>query len=228
MSWPPAASDFYLPANPHRAVFQGDVFEDIPFLRIGAGDTADADPKLKFEKRHVAPTLYPCDMVGKDGVTLIKLQPVVMVYDALSKDLRVPDDWDGALGVCPMPDLNGDGRLWVADFRTASVVPRQSLVLEKRVRCLSETGWAVFRQRLVGAATRALADLDDFYEVGAATWKESVYETRWVEAGRAALDFQSWLDDETVYVPGVYATLREALHDGQWEIVERALDDEIG
>jgi hypothetical protein len=140
----------------------------------------------------------------------------------------VADDWQGVLGVCPLPDLHGDGRMWVADFRAVTVLPRQSLSLEKRIRCLSKTGWAVFRQRLVSAATRVLGDLDDYYEAGAATWRESLYETRWVEAGRTALDFQGWLDDEDVYVPGIHATVREALQAGEWDLVEGALEDEIG
>ena len=77
------------------------------------------------------------------------------------------------MAVCPLPDLLGDGGLWVADFRTINVVHRSYLREDRRVRSLSELGWAIFRQRYVMASTRGIVPLEDMLDAGRTTWIES-------------------------------------------------------
>jgi len=193
-----------------RSVFQGDIYDDVPLTKLGAGDTPAGDPKPTFPRITVATALYPCDIVGPDNVSLIKSQPAVRVYDAAQKGLTVSPDWEGPIAVCPLPDLRGDGRMWVADFRTIFNVERSYLLVANRVRCLSELGWGIFRQRLAGAGSRALANLDDILEVGRATWAESEMEALWVAAGRDLGGFHTWLDTPDSELP-LFESRRRAL-----------------
>jgi hypothetical protein len=212
----------YLRDAGSRSVFQGDVFDDVPIVKMGAGDTETSDPKFASPNRRSAtPILYPCDMVGPDNVSLIKAQPIALVYDAGEKGLSIPADWEGVLGVCPLPDLRGDGRMWVADFRRITTVERSYLRPERRIRCLSEYGWAVFRQRLVAALSRALPTVDDMLTVGHVTWAESKMEAAWVAAGRDRSAFHSWLDDPDPELP--YPTRRRALESHEFDAVSEAL-----
>src|SRR3954462_4098208 len=97
----------YLPQSAARAVFQGDIFAEVPFTNPGAGDTEASDPKIETPRAHATPVLFPCDMVANDNVALVKRQPVALVYDAQQKGLPVSDDFDEmTLGVCPLPDLH--------------------------------------------------------------------------------------------------------------------------
>jgi hypothetical protein len=205
-----------------RVVFQGDVFDDVPFARMGAGDTPTSDPKFTAPRVAATPILYPCDMVGHDNVSLIKLQPIARVYDAAEKGLAIPPDWEGVLGVCPLPDLRGDGRMWVADFRVITMVERSYLKLEQRVRCLSEYGWAVFRQRLVGASTRGVVAVDGMRKIGRVAWAESEMEARWLAAGRQRRSFHAWLDSPAPDLP--YSSRRRALDRDALDLVREDLD----
>jgi len=213
----------YLRAPGPRPVFQGDIFDDVPIVKMGAGDTATSDPKFPSpNRRSAAPILYPCDMVGPDNVSLVKAQPIALVYDAAEKGLSIPPDWEGVLGVCPLPDLRGDGRMWVADFRRITTVERSYLKPERRVRCLSEYGWAVYRQRLVGALSRAVARVDDMLTVGRSTWVESQMEASWVAADRERRTFHKWLDEPEPGLP--YPTRRKALESHEFDVVRAALE----
>lgn len=217
----------YVRDGASRALFQGDIFDDVPLTKAAAGDTPDRDPKWSGGRGTAAAILYPCDMVAPDNVTLVKAQAIVRVYDAAAKGLSIPADWEGVLGVCPLPDLRGDGRMWVADFRTQTTVDRSYLRVDKRVRCLSELGWAVFRQRLAGSLTRAVVPIDDMLEIGAPTWEESRMEAEWVEAGRERRTFHAWLDAPSVgQAPD--ATRRLLLHEpGGLETVRHMLSDAL-
>jgi hypothetical protein len=224
VDWPPPAGELYLDDPGPRAIFQGDVYGDVPFAKIGAGDSVASDPKATYKRKHVATLLHPCYIVDGDNVTVIKSQPIALVYDAGPAGLAMPEDWQGVLGVCPLPDLMGDGSMWVVDFRKITSVDRSYLRADQRVRCLSELGWAHFRQRMIGAGTRGLNDLEDLLEVGAAAWVESELETDWVRAGRTRREFHDWLDSSAE--EHGYESWRDALDDRQFELVRNASDAE--
>ncbi len=215
----------YLREVSGRSVFQGDLFDDVPFTKVGQGNNTEAPPAWSFSRLTVATLLYPCDMVAQDNVTLIRQQPVALVYDAREKGLTIPADWEGVMGVCPLPDLRGDGRMWVADFRRVSVVDRAYLRDDQRVRCLSEFGWAVYRQRFAGAFTRVLPTVDDILDFGKAAWAESTMEARWVNTGRDRRAFQEWLDAPNESLP--YETPRRGLDARGIGLVRTALDYEL-
>jgi hypothetical protein len=118
--------------------------------------------------------------------------------------------------------------MWVADFRRITTIDRSYLRLEDRVRCLSEVGWAWFRRRLITALTRGTLPVEDLVEIGASTWAEAEFETRWVVAGRDPKDFQTWLDEVDLSI-GVYPSRRAALADTTGrDAVEHALSSLLG
>lgn len=222
----PTAEEMYLKVQGRRALFQGDIYKDVPFTKFSAGDTTAADPKWSAKRRHVATILYPCDMVVADNVTPVKAQPIVQVYDAGKTGLAVSEDLGLVpVGVCPLPDLEGDGRMWVADFRTINVIDRSYLTPNRRVRCLSECGWTLFRQRLGTAGTRAEVSFGVLMELGTAAWVESEMEARWVESGGDSADFHFWLDEPRDDVS--YDSLRRALEEGALDLVREELEGEL-
>jgi hypothetical protein len=225
VDWPPSPGDLYLGDPGPRAIFQGDIYADVPFAKIAAGNTADSDPNASYKRRHIAILLHPCYVVDNDNVTPIRSQPIAMVYEATPAGLAIPNNWEGVLGVCPLPDLVGDGSMWVVDFRKISTVDRFYLQPERRVRCLSELGWAHFRQRMVVAATRGLNAIEDLIEVGEATWLESELETNWARAGRAPRDFHAWLNSSAE--GDRYESWRDALDDRQFDLVREASEAEL-
>ena len=224
MAWPPDPDEFYLPVPGLRAPFQGDIYSDVPFTKAAGGANPGADPSWSATRRYVATLLYPCDMVAEDGVTLVRPQAIALVKPAAG--ITIPAAWDGAYRVCPLPDLLGDGEMWIADFMKVTNVDRCYLRPELRVRCLSELGWAVFRQRLNLAFTRTWAPVADFAKTGVAAWNETAMETTWVESGRDQLSFQVWLNAEDP--PGLpFATRRKALEAGAVAAVRTALEAEL-
>ncbi len=193
MSWPPTAAEFYLELDGRdRPPFQGDVYRDVPFVKVKRGSKLDDDPSLVVERRPVAAFSHPCDMAADDGYTLRKAQTVALVRKESGDGL--PEDWDGCYHLCPLPDLYGDGAMWVADFTVMTHVDRFYLAQERRVRCLSELGWTIFRQRAALEPSRNLIDREDLHSVGAVTWAESAMEMDWLAAGRDQSSFQAWLN----------------------------------
>lgn len=212
-------------------MFQGDVYRDVPFTKAGGGNNPpESEPPLSAgRRRHVATLLHPCDIVSEDNVTPLNQQPVAMVYDAAASGLSISDGWERVPGaMCPLPDLNGDGRMWVVDFRKITVINRSYLPADRRVRSLSEFGWALFRQSYMRAATRAELSIDDLEVIGKTTWIESEMETHWTtargEAERSA--FHEWLNG---FEPeSGYASRRRALEAGEVDLVWELLYEELG
>ena len=230
MAWPPAAEEFYLSDHGPRPIFQGDIYEDVPFTKAGAGNNFDAPPNLTASKRrHVAVLLHPCYIVDNDNVTPIRAQPVAGVYEAGAAGLAISEDWGEGTpwSVCPLPDLVGDGKTWVVDFRAITVVDRSYLRPENRIACLSEMGWAVFRQRYLIAATRGSITIDDLKFVGKATWIESEMETLWRGAGRDPRAFHDWLDADDA-VLGYQVRSRRDMVDSDPEVLWDWLRAELG
>jgi hypothetical protein len=201
-----------------RPVFQGDVFEDVPFVKAMAGNRSADPPRVRIERRYVAALLHPCDMYGTPGRSLNRVQVVAIVKKA---DMTVPENWGGAWSVCPLPDLFGDGEMWVIDLNRLANIDRTYLTKENRVRCLSETGWAVFRQRLANAGTRGVPRLEDLIAVGETTWQETQLETEWLSAGRTASSFEEWLEEPDPNLAGLGRL--KALERGMVEGVKSSL-----
>jgi len=197
-------------------VFQGDIFDNVPYVKVMAGDRPEADPKIAVERRAVMLLGYPCDIYAQGS--LAKVQTIAVLREA--EKLRVPQDWRGAFTVCPLPDLYGDGQPWAVDFRTMGIADRFYLDPAKRVACLSEFGWAYLRQRLSIYHTRVAVHLDDCQAAGRATWEEIDLWEQWTDLGRHPKQFQSWLDSFNL---GIGFTHREALERGMTHLVASAL-----
>jgi len=214
--WPPSRAEFFRALSPTRPLFQGDVFQDVPYVKVMAGDRPESDPKIAVERRAVMLLGYPCDIYAQGA--LAKVQTIAVIREA--EKLRVPPDWRGAFTVCPLPDLYGDGKLWAVDFRTMGIADRFYLDTGKRSACLSEFGWAYLRQRLAVYHTRVAVHLDDCQAAGRATWEEIDLWEQWNDLGHPRERFQPWLD---TFNPGIGFSHREALERGMTHLVASAL-----
>jgi hypothetical protein len=220
LAWPPDAAALYLDAPPERPIFQGDVFEDVPFVKAKGGNN---EPNIDVTRRHVATVLYPCDMYVQQGRVLSRVQVVALVKEA--EGIEIPEDWDGAFSICPLPDLIQDGQMWMADFTRLVNIDRSFLRPENRVRSLSEYGWAFFRQRLALASSRSMIHLSDLQATGATTWQETAMESDWRKAGRSTEAFHDWLDDKEPELSGM--SRRVALERGMQAAVQASLAAEL-
>lgn len=194
-----------MPSSQHRPHFQGDIFDDVPFIKAKSAGNAEKDPNLNVDRRMVALLGYPCDIY--DHGRLVKVQSVAPVVSA--EKAGIPQNWDGAFTLAPLPDLLGDGVRYAVDLRVASNIDVSYLRVERRVRSLTENGWAIFRQRMVLCATRALIPLPPLHTIGAPTWAEMTLWQEWNEAGLNPDEFQPWLDVHDHHLGGF--TRRTAL-----------------
>jgi hypothetical protein len=215
-AWPPTRHEFLRESTPHRPIFQGDIFQGVPNIKAQAGDRPDADPKVRIERRPAMALAYPCEMYAR-GV-LARLQTIAVVREG--SKLGIPDDWRGAFGACPLPDLFGDRVLWAVDFRTTSSVDRSYLTEADRVATLTELGWAYLRQRLALYFARVTTHLEDLQQAGRATWDETELWEHWTALGRPSSEFQAWLD---LPDPNIGFTRRQALERGMRHLVASTL-----
>jgi hypothetical protein len=223
LDWPPGADAFYLGASHARPIFQGDIFRDVPFVKAKGGASRAVDPDTDIERRHVATFLHPCEMYTDGGRVLNRVQVVALVKKA--QGITIPEDWGGAFSVCPLPDLAGDGSMWIADMTRLANIDRSFLTSENRERSLSELGWSVFRQRLALACTRVMISLTGLERIGKVTWQEALLATVWGETGRDAPRFHDWLDEPDPDLGGLIR--RNALERGMYEEVHGALAREL-
>lgn len=195
---------------------------DVPFVKNKRGSRATDPPNSVAERRMVALLGYTCDLYTSAG-TLSRVQVVAPVVDA--QRAGIPADWAGAFNLAPLPDLLGDGVMYAVDLRAASTVDAFYLDPAKRVRCLSELGWAAFRQRIGLSATRMVNHLDDLMDVGRDVWVEMALWERWNEAGAPPHEFQAWLDEPAPALGGF--TLRSWLYRGAHREVANALSQAL-
>lgn len=220
-SWPPQASDLYRSDAPERPVFQGDVFDEIPFVKARSAGDPDRDPNLVVERRLVAVVGYPCEIY--QGGKLTKVQTVAPVTSA--SKVGLPINWDGAYTYCPLPNLKDDGDLYAVEMRAMANIDASYLTKDRRIRSLSSLGWAIFRQRLTLCTTRVLIPLDALERVGEALFEEVDFWEQWCRTGRAEADFQAWLDEHDPRYSGF--TRRDLLDRGQYEAVGAAMLTEL-
>jgi hypothetical protein len=190
--WPPSAERYYLSLDLARPLFQGDVFDDVPFVKVKAGNSPDSEPNIVVERRRVCTLLYPCDMYNREGV-LSRVQAVAIVREKQSGE-NFPENWDGSYNLFPYPDLAGSGSMWFADFRTSANVDRSYLRVDKRVASLSLLGWSYFRQRIGLNYTRNQIRLARLMEIGQPTWTELDLWQEWSAAKSTTDGFQKWYD----------------------------------
>ncbi len=200
---------------------QGDVFSDVPFVKAKRASKVTDDPHAVAERRMVAVVGYPCDIYLNGA--LAKVQTVVPVVTA--DKAGISQDWDGAFTLAPLPDLRGDGVMYAADFRVFANIDAFYLNPHARIRCMSELGWAAFRQRLGLAGTRLLNHLTDLTAVGAEVWQEMALWQRWNETGRKPTEFGQWLDGRETNLGGF--SRRSALSRGMHDVVRASLETEL-
>lgn len=188
--WPPRPDEYYLAVDPARPLFQGDVFDDVPFVKVKSGNSPDADPNVVVERRRVCTMLYPCDMYSHEG-ELARVQAVAVVRQKQERE-NFPANWDGSYNLFPYLSLEGDDVMWFADFRTCANVDRSYLRVDKRIASLSLLGWSYFRQRIALNYTRSQIRLDRLMTNGRETWTELRLWQEWSGVKRTTDGFQKW------------------------------------
>jgi hypothetical protein len=223
--WPPSVQEYYLLPDFARPLFQGDVFEDVPFVKARAGNSPDSEPHLSLERRLVCTLLYPCDMYTPDGL-LARVQAVAVVREQ-SKGDNLPPNWKGAFNLFPYPSLGTYGRMYVADFRTTANVDRSYLRPEKRIASLSLLAWSFFRQRIALNYTRSEIDLGRLIENGRETWKELELWQEWSRRLEATDGFQIWYNTPSPELEDL--TPRAMVNEqGHFARVQQLMKAEIG
>ncbi len=197
------------------------MFDDVPFTKARSSGDPSTDPNIVVERRLVAAVTYPCDMYH-DG-RLVRVQTIAPVTSADKSG--IPQDWSGAFTFAPLPDLLGDGDMYAVDLRASANIDRSYLQPEHRIRCLSEYGWAIFRQRLALCSTRTTGSVEALTQVGRPTWAETELWERWNEAGGANDGFQAWLDEPDADLGGF--TRRKLLERRQVDVVRSALETKL-
>ncbi len=205
----PWEGGFYLPPDAARPIFQGDVFADVPLVKVRRGNAFAEDPRPTIERRHVAILGFPCDLYPPRRVELSRVQSIGLVRqltEAMSADL------DSSYEVCPLPDLFGDGQMWCVDFRLISNVDRFYLTKANRLVSLSEAGWAFFKFRKILCDTRIKVSMDELRRLGRVQWEEVRLWEHWIRTDRAEAEFPAWMDEPNLAFAG--SSPRTALEAG--------------
>jgi len=142
-----------------------------------------------------------------------------------AEKVGIPPDWGGAFIYAPLPDLEGDGAGWAVELRTAANIDASYLVASRRLRCLSEVGWAAFRQRMTLCDTRGVISLAALMKIGSSTWHEVALWQQWNAAGRDPAAFDTWLAGREPTLSGF--TRRAILERGMFEQISAVLQAEL-
>lgn len=206
MSWPPTAQEFYRPPDPDRPLFQGDVFEDVPFVKARLNNRPDDAPNVVVERRAIILLGYPCDLYTAEGLPA-KVQAVAAVTPA--GRLGIPDDWSGAYNYAPLPGLI-NGQDHAVALQAPGNIDARYLTRDRRIACLSEMGWAVLRHRIMLCAARTVVLVEELMQAGRPLWAEVEMWHRWTGAGRPEADFVPWFATSSAAAGGF--SPRDVLH----------------
>ena len=104
----------------------------------------------------------------------------------------------------PLPDLIGDGVLYIADFEEIGRTSTEGLIAGARIACLSDYGVNVLQQRLVWYMTRLEVPTHTFHEAFANTVEEAELLEDWndtvcgagLSEGESTARFDAFLSSE--------------------------------
>jgi hypothetical protein len=178
------------PVRPHRPLFQGDVFLDVPF----SVSKRKAQHGAYHESSPTAVLLigHPCVMHA--GAKVLPVQSAVqvrLVADAVTEGKTFSPPYEGRYTLFPLPALRADGD-YVADFRRIGTTP--TLELDgRRVACLSKRAWVALQHRYVYHATRYELDFDLMFAQADHWWNDVMLWEEWRERGLRAEDYEAWV-----------------------------------
>ena len=165
-----------VPSN--RPVSQGDVFDKIPFpiakhpsplaeerrkpgfQRLPLEDALEATPNEVITRVSTKLRLgmllpHTCEYYEMQAGPDNPIRLLALVRERHKE--RIPDDWDGAFNLFPLPNLFGDGKYFLAQLDTISTVEEAFLAKNSRVASLTFEGWLALHQRLAHFFTRIYA-----------------------------------------------------------------------
>jgi hypothetical protein len=203
MSW--LSNDFFIEhqgvvsSKPERPIGQGDVFLDVPV----AGRTTAQHGRggLQVKSGEVIVVASSCGMRKQGGV----LNDVVHVAPVSRLGRLAPswsDGWEEWLHVLPLPGLRSeDEEALAGNLARIGLCGSDTLLVEKRIACVSLNGMRILKARLSGYFTRQLLP-PDVFETGAhKEWHELDLWERWTTVTGSSEGFQAWLDEPNPSYP---------------------------
>jgi hypothetical protein len=198
----------------YRAIFQGDVFRDVPL--------SDFD----HEPMTVLIVTHPCSMRrGEDLVERLQVAPI----EACQKHR----DWTNLFREMPLFDLHEDGKPNCAKFIESTSAKSSELILSKRIASLTHQGIYALQRQLILYQTRVDVSHIDLRRQMNPVLQEMELQREWLEyafgdelsAGdqdgeiqRETEAFQTWLTEvgrHKLKNEACYADLRRSLR-GKW------------
>jgi hypothetical protein len=154
----------------HRPIFTGDVFEKATVFALSETKT-----------KNVIVLQHPCAL-RTDGVNL---HSRILVAEVRNHSVIEWDAWDGHLSKMPLPGLKptveSGQRNQAAMFESLYFAGPESLVLEKRIACLSQLGVNLLLQRWVHHNSRAVIPTMVYQEVTSPVYEEADLIEEWCE-----------------------------------------------
>lgn len=181
------------PVRPHRPVFQGDVFVDVPvgmFTRFKEDQPDEAD--LKAKRTTVMTFTHPCSMRNRGG----RLKQAQVVARVLPKEKVAKPEWShpwvGNYALFPLPDLEGEEL--VADLSQIGIT-HSGYLDDRRVACLNLDGWIGLVWRITNYFSRFELPIDAVREINLGHWHELELWEKWVQRTGAEDGYQDWLNE---------------------------------
>ena len=188
------------PMRSHRPLLQGDVLIDVPLALI---KRFKEDPEYVGTESEVFVAMlgHPCASYA--GGELVQQQTIAQVRELGGASGSAPfvAPWDSHWHLFPLPDLLGDGRDFVVDFRRIGTTHASNL-RDKRIACLSHEGLTGFQRRYAKHSIRADLDESEWHRVVTQYWNEFELWEQWNGRDLPPPEFQAWLDD--VFPSGPY------------------------
>lgn len=170
---PPSEDDLYeargvVPLA--RPIMQGDIFQNVGIPGI-------EDPQV------LAAMIiqHPCSM--RAGA---RLRPRLTVAAIRTRQSIKSEDWQGYGYAMLLPNLFGDGRDFMADFRDVGAVPSSLLDRSLRIAAITNYGIHILQQRQIYYLTRLDVDIKTLAETFDAIATELELQYEWVEAALGA------------------------------------------
>jgi len=210
-NWLDGEGELYLRSGPSveidRPIYQGDVFANVPILRLPKRPPADNRVTLDLETTAVMVVPHPCQCYYGDNLRpYLTVAPVKAVdhFDNFGPDRNGAKDKFALLDL-PLPDGQGG---WVTtqcvgDFGRMLSLPSQWLKLDQRVACLTHRGLGLLAKRVLGFQLRYPTTLAQTMAYTQAEWNEAPLMQEWVRTHEGKLrGFTDWMTTPRA-IPGV-------------------------
>lgn len=205
--------------RPNRPLNQGDIFTNIPLVVVARKEN---QPVVELRDGFALLLGHTCSI--RAGASLVRLQTVCEVRPASAREQeRFAPPWDGWWTLFPLVGFNED-TLWVADFGVVCTVNVKHL-LDKRIACLGERGWAALQKRYANHCVRDSQPLEIRQADSHHLWVELDLCEEWCSRGHREPDFHEWLKQPIAVDCPYMGTPRNKALDLAGDIIRSELPD---